>query len=236
MQALFIRSEKEARFVTTFWFEPERPLRYQAGQFTELSLRDEDAVSKDSRRWFTLSSSPTDKLISITTKTGPAPLGPFKRHLSGLTPGASVGIAEPMGDFVLPRNKDQPLIFVAFGIGITPFHSMVKWLHATDQNRSITLYYAANHIKDAAFVHFFEAAGIELKLILKDSPLDAGNTFTRIGADSIYSTPGARDKALIYLSGPEHTVADLYAGLRSLGIPPHRLVTDHFSGYEATNM
>ena len=120
----------ETPVIRTFFFKSERPLRYVAGQFIELTLPHADPDDRGTRRWFTLSSAPSHELISITTKHAEKP-STFKQKLWSLEPGDTVDISEPMGDFVLPKDSTQPLVWIAGGLGITPFHSIVQWLQDT---------------------------------------------------------------------------------------------------------
>src|SRR5258708_897456 len=112
--------------VKTFWFQPPKGFTYTAGQFIELYIPHDNPDERGIKHWFTLSSSPTEPLISITTKYAGKKSSTFKQHLFVLKPGAELYAVEPMGDFVLPQDKSIPLIFVAGGIGVTPFRSMVK--------------------------------------------------------------------------------------------------------------
>src|SRR5665213_828787 len=131
--------ENHSKTIKSFWFEPERPLDYIAGQFIMMSIKHDHPDDRGKEHWFTVSSSPSDApLISITTKFS-TPSSSFKTALHKLKPGEHVAISDPMGDFVLPKDRNIPLIFVAGGIGITPFHSIIKWLHDTKQSRDITL-------------------------------------------------------------------------------------------------
>src|SRR4051812_34213512 len=130
MKAIFDHSQPEAANITTFFFRPEKPVQYTAGQFTELYLPHNNPDKRGIKRWFTISSSPSEELLSITTKFTPEKGSSFKETLRKLVPGTEVHLEEPMGDFVLPKLIQTPLIFVAGGIGITPFHSILEWLAA----------------------------------------------------------------------------------------------------------
>ena len=122
--------------VYTFWFTPNKPLDYTAGQFTELTLPHEAADSRGIKRWFTLSSSPTEQLLGITTKLAEQPSS-FMKSLFSLQPGDVVNFSAAMGDFVLPINKTIPLLFVVGGIGVTPLRSMMQWLKDSNQKSQI---------------------------------------------------------------------------------------------------
>src|SRR3989344_7668 len=139
-----VRIHQENYNVTTFWFKPERPLAYTAGQFIEMYLPHDNPDERGIKHWFTLSSSPTEELVSITTKLAGAKSSSFKKTLFALRPGVEIKIVEPMGDFVLPKDIGIPLIFVAGGMGITPFRSIIKWLSDRNEKRDITLLYAAS--------------------------------------------------------------------------------------------
>jgi glycine betaine catabolism B len=134
----------------TFWFKPERRVRYVAGQFTELHLP-HDADDRGIRRWFTLSSSPTENLVGITTRFARQQGSSFKRQLAGLRAGMTLDLADPMGDFVLPKDQSIPLVFAVAGLGITPVRSMVKWLVDTQEKRDIRLIYADSQPNDLLF-------------------------------------------------------------------------------------
>ena len=83
--------------VTSFWFKPEQPMHFIAGQFIELTLPHDQPDDRGTRRWFTISSSPTDPLISITAKLGPEHSSSFKRALRQLQPGAELTAIDAMG-------------------------------------------------------------------------------------------------------------------------------------------
>lgn len=236
MQATFVRIDDEAKNIKTLWFKPEKPLHYIAGQFTEVRLPIEQPDNRGDKRWFTLSSSPTDELVSITTRLDPERPSTFKQTLFGLQPGAQLTLAEPMGDFVLPKKKDIPLVFVAGGIGITPMHSMITWLVDTGEQRQISLFYAANTLEDMVFLDVFEKAPITFEPIPSHPPQDWEGRTGRLTSDAIASLPGVKDNALVYVSGPEPMVEAFYKELQDKGVAQHRLVMDYFPGYTEANI
>jgi ferredoxin-NADP reductase len=166
MQVIFDHSQEEAPHIRTFFFKPEKPVHYTAGQFTELTLPHDSPDDRGIRRWFTLSSSPTDELLSITTRFTPDTGSSFKNALFALEPGTVVQMADAMGDFVLPKLIQTPLIFVAAGIGITPFHSILTWLTATGEKRPIKLLYAVHEEDDIIFQDTFEKAGVHATIVV----------------------------------------------------------------------
>jgi ferredoxin-NADP reductase len=236
MLVTFDHAAAEADNFRTFWFKPEKPVRYQAGQFTEIRLLHEDPDDRGDKRWFTLSSSPNDEMVSITTRLDPERPSSFKRALLALKPGDKLDFAEPMGDFVLPMKKDIPIVFVAAGIGITPMHSMIKWLLGTGESRDVSLFYAAHSRQDLAFKDLFSRAPIKFETILKQPPSGWTGMTGRLTTDTIAELPGVMENALVYLSGPEPMVEQFYKELKQRGVPEHRLVTDYFPGYTEENL
>jgi ferredoxin-NADP reductase len=87
MQVTFSHLHAESDSVTTFYFTPERQLKYTAGQFVELTLPHEHTDSRGDSRWFTLSSSPTQDSLSITTEFADLHGSSFKNAMKRLQPG-----------------------------------------------------------------------------------------------------------------------------------------------------
>lgn len=208
--------------IKMLWFKPEKPIRYIAGQFTELKLPHEGVDERGDKRWFTLSSSPSEPLLAITTRNSHDKASSFKKQLFSLKPGVELNFAEPMGDFVLPKDRTIPLVFVAGGIGITPMRSMIKWLIDTNDKRDIRLLYGVRHESDAVFVHLFKEYGVTVQV-----------TAEHLTADRIGSFADKLPGKLIFLSGPEPMTETLVKDLQNLGISNKRLVTDYFPGYDA---
>lgn len=220
----------EAPGIKTFYFRPNRTLHYVAGQFTELTL-EHDADDRGQKRWFTLSSSPTDDLLSITTKFA-SKGSSFKQELLRLQTGQELELAEPMGDFVLPKHMDLPLVFIAGGIGITPFHSMVKYLIDTNQERPITLLYAAVHEEELVFTDLFKKYCKATHFIVSEPSKTWSGESGRLTMSHIQDVADIYN-SMIYFSGPEPMVESFYKQLTELGVKQHRLVTDYFPGYKA---
>ena len=231
MRAILDHTDQETKNIRTFWFKPEKPIRYTAGQYTELKLPHDHPDNRGQKRWFTVSSSPTDDMLSITTKFAGNKASTFKKTLFSLPVGSEVNLADPMGDFVLPRQTDRPLAFIAGGIGVTPMHSMVKWLVDKGEKRQVYLLYATHTLEEVAFRDLFEHAPITFDILLSEPPTGWKGKSGELTSDVILSLPGVIGKALIYLSGPEPMVEKFYKELQEKGINPQRLVKDAFPGY-----
>ena len=79
------------------------------------------------------------------------------------------------GDFTLPRDPRQKLVFIAGGIGITPFRSMLKYLLDVQQRRDIALFYINKAANEIVYTDVLNAAQATLAV-------KAFYTFDRYGS------------------------------------------------------
>jgi len=228
-----IKTHNENHNVRTFYFKPERPIHYTSGQFIEMYLPHERPDERGEKHWFTLTSSPTEKLLSITTKYAAKKASTFKKALFGLKPSDVVKIVEPMGDFVLPKDASIPLVFVAGGIGVTPFHSMAKWLTDTGEKRQIQVLLAANKPQDVLFEKLFSDYGAQVTVIVSEPAPNWKGQVGRLSAEKIFEIIDKSNSKRIYVSGPEPMVEALEQDLQKHGIKKSQLVLDFFPGYTA---
>jgi ferredoxin-NADP reductase len=232
MKVTFDHTRDEAANITTFFFRPEKPVHYTAGQYTELTLPHKNPDIRGTKHWFTLSSAPGGPFLTITTKFADKSSS-FKKALRVLKPGTEVHMAEPMGDFVLPKLIQTPLVFVAGGIGLTPFHSMLEWLTTTGESRPIKLLYAVRSEDEIIFLETFRKAGVEPTIVVSEPSPAWGGERGHLSAQLILGLEKPSEDALIYLSGPEPMVEALEKDLRKAGLRQDRLVGDFFPNYTA---
>lgn len=232
MKAIFDHSTEESENTRTFWFKPEHELRYTAGQFTELTLPHAKPDDRGIKRWFTLSSPPGGDMVSITTKYAGAESSSFKKTLFKLETGQEVDIADAMGDFVLPKLTQTPIVFVAGGIGLTPMHSMAGWLTATGEQRDIRFLYAVTSEDDIVLQADIEKSGIKPVIVVSDPSPSWGGERGHLSAELILGIEKPSDDTLIYLSGPEPMLEALESDLLKHGVSQRQLVTDFFPGYK----
>lgn len=217
--------------VRSYYFRQQQPLRFDAGQFIELILKT-DADTAESR-YFTLANSPDDEFLVITTRHSPND-SPYKRALAALVPGDAAETGGLLGDFVLPMDPARPLIFVAAGIGITPFRSMLRWLLQHDDKRDITLLYEARTPQDLIFQEDIEAYGLsDVSYVCTRPPVDWQGIRGPLTADSIVQAIKPLSDPLIYIAGPELLVQELTDSLTVAGIDKEQIVSDYFTGYSA---
>jgi ferredoxin-NADP reductase len=210
----------------TFWFEPNQPIEYTAGQFIELFIP-HDADERGTHRWFTLSSSPTEKLLAITTRKATRP-STFKKLLFALQPGETIQMSQAMGDFVLPMQKSVPIIFLIRGIGITPVRSILTCVQDNHEKRSISVVYSARQSNDYMFMDLLNDTVTKTDTY-ENSRNDDPDEPTQVVINDMKKAPNTQ----LYVSGPEQFVEKAYKQLRDAGIKNTAIVTDYFHGYEA---
>lgn len=232
MKAVFREKKQEADNTYTFYFEPESPIDFVAGQFIELTLEHEGADDRGASRWFTISNAPFKKYIAITTRLN-EPTSTFKQALFHLNHGDAVVVSEPMGDFVLPKDNAIPLIFVAVGIGITPFNSILSWTADSHEYRNIKLIYAVGSEDEIMFQDTFDSTKVHTTIIVRNPSDEWGGERGRITADHILKITEPENGTYIYVSGPELFVETLQEDLHQLGVPRQQIITDFFHNYKS---
>ncbi len=218
-----------------FLFEPERPFQYIAGQFLEWSLPHKQADSRGTRRYFTISSSPSEKDILLTVKIPEKP-STFKSALKNLPIGESIYATSLEGDFIEPKKNDIHYIFIAGGIGITPFRSIIKYLLDTNQQISITLFYAASLQEEFVYKELFAEAEKKLEIktvyiITKDAPKDWQGEVGHIDEQMIKRYVNNEKQSMYYISGPQPMVLAYEKMLSNMNISKSYIKTDYFPGY-----
>jgi ferredoxin-NADP reductase len=124
MKLILVSKRPETTDVTSFLFRSDAPLKWQAGQFLHYSLPHPDTDDRGIARYFTIASVPFEGHVMLTTRFASERSSSFKRALRQLPVGAGVEVSEPDGDFVIGDPADQH-VFIAGGIGITPFRAIL---------------------------------------------------------------------------------------------------------------
>ena len=203
-------------------FERPKNLRFSPGQYMEWTLPHRGTDARGNRRTFSIASAPTEPDLRIGIKTY-KPSSSFKKALLALEPGARVRAAHVAGNFTLENDPSKPLVFIAGGIGITPFRSMLKYLTDKGQKREIHLLYAG--MRDTDFVY---------KDVLKEAEAVGLKTHYITGfiqEDYLRDNLPLLKHSTVYISGPDAMVSHCTSLLLRLGVPYGSIETDHFSGY-----
>lgn len=232
MNIEFIKKQLEAFNIYSFWWSKPPAFKHTAGEYIELSLDVDKPDERGNRHWYTVAASPTEKEFMFTTKF-PASgqrTSAFKQYLLQMKPGTKGLISPPMGDFVLPKDKSQPLVFVAGGIGVTPFRSMAKYIKDENLKYPVQLLYTANSSKEFAFTDLLDDV-YEVARIVSEAEPGWDGPVGRLDAGKIKELAGGLENKLVYISGPEPMVKSLRDQLIKAGHPKHLVKIDDFPGY-----
>jgi ferredoxin-NADP reductase/YHS domain-containing protein len=214
--------EKLVDNVWAFRFEADTPISWTPGQFIRVELPHDNPDNEGTKRWFTISSTPHDSYIQITTRVTDTT---FKQALAALPIGGTINLVEqPDGDFVW-QESEKPLVFIAGGIGITPFYSMLRSRGHSGQPVLATLIYNGR-TDDLPFKAEFDEASkrhpeFHVHYVIGDQL--TVNKLTRIVPELALSE--------VYVSGPEPMVEALGEQLRASGISDQNLHEDFFPHY-----
>ena len=183
------------------------------------------------RRFFTIASSTNDPDVRIGVKFY-QPSSSFKRALFGMRKGDTIIASQLAGEFTLPKDKKQKIVFMAGGIGITPFRSMLDDLLDKQEKRDIIIFYSNKTLQDVAYVHLLDRAeqelGIETLPIFTTQTQDFPSSVTQHLVMS--SIPDYEDR-IFYLSGPRGMVDAFSEILSQIGVPASHIKKDFFPGF-----
>jgi len=220
-----------------FSFNADRKFAFQPGQYLEWTLGHKHPDNRGNRRYFTIASSPTEKNIRLGVKFYPDSSS-FKKSLTSMGIGSEIVASQLAGDFVLPRNRQQKLVFIAGGIGITPFRSMIKYLMDRNEKRSIILFYSNKIASDIVYQDVlnesYEKLGINTVYTLTDTELIPDSWSGQKGYITeqmiMKEVPDYRER-MFYISGPHSMVVAFEKVLKNIGIAKRYIKTDFFPGF-----
>jgi len=235
--ARFLGREMVGGEIMLFNVEKPKEFKFMAGQFCflvvpDIGFHDERGL----RRAFSIASSPAEKDLLFVMKTSDSAL---KRTMSEISPGTLITVESPVGNLTLPQETSTPLVFLAGGVGIAPFRSLIRYAVDTDTGYAITLFYSSQIPEETPFLE-------ELQHIPEKYPRVAVTvTMTRVGeVQANWSGPTSRinpemikdgcrswESAIYYIVGPPPMANGMKQMLQGMNIPPARIKMELFTGY-----
>lgn len=239
-EKLFLKLKQKLQVSPDNWdfiFTLNTKFNHVPGQYMEWTLARSHPDSRGERRYFTLASSPTEGELRLGIKFT-EPSSTFKKSLMAMDSNQEIVASQLAGDFVLPKDPNEKLVFVAGGIGITPYRSMIKYLLDTKQKRSIVLLYSNKEASEVLYSDVFDQAknelGLKVVLTITDKENVPAGWLGRVGridekiiAEEI---PDYRERSF-YLSGPHSLVTAFEDVLKRMGVARKRIKTDYFPGF-----
>ncbi|MFZ2205016.1 MAG: oxidoreductase [Minisyncoccia bacterium] len=229
---------KIAQNTYEFVFSTDYPFYFKPGQYLEWTLGHKWPDSRGNRRYFTIASSPTEKEIRLGVKFYPEGSS-FKNKLLNMKEGKDTIIAAQLaGEFILPKDPSKKLVFMAGGIGVTPFRSMIKYLIDMKQERDIVMFYSNRTSSDIAYKDILDQAfaeiGVKTIYAITDPVLPGEVWNGKVGfVDAkmvMQEVPDYLDR-YFYLSGTHGMVESFEKMLLGMGVKSSHINKDFFPGF-----
>jgi len=142
--------QQVAEGTMAFHFDKPSEFQFKAGQYLRLTLIEPpETDAEGNRRTFTIASAPVEDDLMIATRLRDTA---FKRVLKSMPIGTQLKLQGPFGSLTLHDEETRPAVFLAGGIGITPFRSMALQAARDHLPHPLFLFYANRRPEDAAFL------------------------------------------------------------------------------------
>jgi len=201
-----------------------RPLRYEAGQFVYLTPYDRALEAGCGEEHpYTLSSAPQESTLRVAIKG----LGDASRAMHNVAPGSEVGVEGPYGCFLEPDAGTRPALWIAGGIGITPFLGRARELATTGDAADVVLILC---VQDEARALFAQ----ELATLAAQIPgfaLHLHYFYQRGPLDAAFLDEHCPDYAgrAFHVCGPPPLVSLVRTLGRRAGVPRQRIAPEAFN-------
>ena len=219
-----------------FRFEKPEGFSFKPGQAVCFELVDRPPGAGQSHRAFSLVSAPFENTLMVATRMRDSA---FKRALGALRDGASIKLEGPFGDLTLHSDTTRPAVFIAGGIGITPFMSVLRQAAKDGLPHRLFLVYSNRRPEDAAFLD--ELQGLEqqspnVRVLatmtdMKKSARRWDGETRRINADMVKGFVSDLVAPIYYVVGPPAMVKAMVRMLREAGVAGDSMRTEEFYGY-----
>jgi ferredoxin-NADP reductase len=232
-----VRREMVAEGTMAFYFSRPSGFRYKAGQSLLMTLLDlPQTDSGGNARTFTIASAPHEAELMIATRIRDTA---FKRVLKAAPPGTTVRIDGPNGEMVLHEDPARPAVFLAGGIGITPFLSMARYAAHERLPHHLYLFYSNRRPEDAAFLAELQ----EMERLNPNYRLIATMTEPEKSAQPWSGETGFIRREMLerylpdlgsplyYFAGPPAMTMAMMEMLRGIGIGEEAMRYEEFYGY-----
>lgn len=232
-----LRATPVATGTTAFHLSKPAGFSFKPGQACDLILPGQaDPNSGDARHAFSIVSAPHEDELVFTTRMRDST---FKRALAQLQPGAPLELDGPFGSLTLHKKQERPAVFIAGGIGITPFMSMLRHAAHTASTQSLLLLYSNRRPEDTAFLAELQGlqstlAHFQLLATMTDmaqSSQSWDGPTGMIDSAFIQKATGTLTDPIFYISGPPPMVAAMRETLEDAGVDEDNVRSEEFYGY-----
>jgi ferredoxin-NADP reductase len=236
-QSKLISSKEIASGTMQFEFEKPEGFEYKSGQSIDLfEIDPPETDAEGNKRAFSIASAPHEQNLAIATRMRDTA---FKRVLKNAQPGLHLEVEGPFGDMVLHNDTAKPAVLLAGGIGITPFHSMIKDAAHRKLAHKIFMFYSNRRPEDAAFLEELQdlqAQNPNYKFIgtmteMQNSGKPWSGETGYINKEMLAKYVGDLAAPVYYIAGPAAMVKAMREMLNGAGINDDLIRTEEFAGY-----
>ena len=220
-----------------FHFAKPSGFSFTAGQAADLTLLNPpETDSEGNIRTFSIASPPFEDGLTFATRMRDTA---FKRSLKTTPIGTEINIASPSGSFSLHKNANKPAVFLAGGIGITPFLSIVRQADHDRLPHKLYLFYSNRRPEDAAFLDILqglEKTNPNFRLITTMTEMARSSRDWRgetgfIDGKMLARRLGTLQGPIYYIAGPPPMVAAMRQMLVGAGVDEDDIRSEEFAGY-----
>lgn len=233
----YLKTENLANETAAFYFEKPVGFTYRAGQFGDFTIiNPAETDTGGNTRTFSLVSSPEENYLAVATRLRDTA---FKRNLKKFKPGTEIIFDGPMGIFTPNKDQERPVVFLAGGIGITPFRSMIFDATEKKLNQKIYLFYSNKRPEDAPYLdelNSLEKLNPNFKMIAIMTQAASSKTVWtgetgHISIELLNKYLANIIRPIYYLAGPVGMVQSLHKMLKDSGIDKNDIKIEEFTGY-----
>lgn len=226
MKVKLLKKNRETKDVFSFIFAPDKPIEWKAGQFIFYKIPHENEDERGITRHFTISSAPFEDNIMLTSKFDFEKGSSFKKALFNLNVGNTIEAYSIKGKFII-SDYGKKYVFIAGGIGITPYRSILLDLEHKNKKLDIVLLYG-NKDNEIVFRNELEQIKKNNEL-LKIQYVIAPKIIDRYVIESF--VPDIENR-LYYISGPFGMIKNIKNILLEMKVKTDNIKTDYFPGYD----
>jgi ferredoxin-NADP reductase len=219
--------EDVAEGTMAFRFAKPAGFSFKPGQSVSLALIDPPAEPNSARRTFSLASAPFEDELAVATRMREG--SAFKRTLKALPDGAQVRLTGPLGHMTLHEDPARAAVFIAGGIGITPFRSMLLQAEHDRLEHRLLLAYSNRRREHAAFLaelQALEERNPRFRLLAPMSDVDG-----MINEEMLQRFTADAAAPVYYIAGPPAMVEAMKAILARNGVIADDVRSEEFFGY-----
>lgn len=236
VETRLLGSEVIADRTRAFHFSRPAGFTFKAGQAIDVLLDGAAGAVEAGRHTFSIASAPFEDRLTVATRMRESA---FKRALAALPAGATVWLEGPSGSLTLHADASRPAVFIAGGIGVTPFMSILRQAAHDRPARRLVMLYSNHRPEDAAWLEELKslASGwpdfrlLPVMTAMNRSSQSWSGLAGRVDADMLRTVGVDLPRPVFYVAGAPGMVAAMRAVLNDAGVEDDDIRSEDFHGY-----